>query len=417
MPPVASPNPVVVTGIGLVTSLGLDTETTWANLKRGRNAARFLEFDTAPGTPRYAGFPVLECDRQRPLDLLLRALRVAMADARLEEAPPDPDRAATVVGYGKGDLGRLARIHAALRDEGPDTEALRDFGSTWPNVGAREVSRLCDFRGPAPAPVAACATGVVAVLRAAALIREGACDLALAGAGDTTLTPIVLGTFRKMGVMAPVGEGDEPGKAVRPWDRGRSGFLVGDGAALLVLEGAEHARKRGVAPYAEIAGGALGSDAFHITGLNPEPSNLAGLIRRALDRAGVAPEEVDHVNLHGTATRDNDPLECRALRRALGGHAETVSCSANKSQIGHLLGAAGAAELAITCLAIRDGFVPPTLNLTDPDPACDLDATPLVGRARPIRAALKLSMGFGGHLAVAVVRQAKGPCREADSHE
>jgi 3-oxoacyl-[acyl-carrier-protein] synthase II len=173
---------------------------------------------------------------------------------------------------------------------------------------------------------------------------------------------------------------------------------------LLVLERGDRAARRGVVPYAEIAGGALGADAHHETDLNPDPAGLAHVIRIALARSGVSAAEIDHVNVHGTATRSNDPTECRALRLALGAGVERVACSANKSQIGHLLGAAGAVELAIACLSIRDGFVPPTLNLTDPDPACDLDATPLAGRARSIRAALKLSIGFGGHLAAAVLR-------------
>jgi 3-oxoacyl-[acyl-carrier-protein] synthase II len=241
------------------------------------------------------------------------------------------------------------------------------------------------------------------VLQGTELIRRGACDVALAGSADASLEPLVLAAFRRMKVLA---HDDDPARAVRPWDRKRSGFLVGEGGALLVLERAEAARGRGVVPYAEIAGGALGADAHHETDLNPDPAGLAYVIRRALANSGVRPDEIDHVNVHGTATRANDPTECRALRLALGDAAHRVACSANKSQLGHLLGAAGAAELAISCLSLRDGFVPPTLNLTDPDPACDLDATPLVGRSRPpIRAALKLSIGFGGHLAAAVLRK------------
>jgi 3-oxoacyl-[acyl-carrier-protein] synthase II len=231
------------------------------------------------------------------------------------------------------------------------------------------------------------------------------------GAGDASLDPMVLGAFRRMGVLARVDvrAGDDPGRAMRPWDRGRSGFLVGEGAAVLILERDDHAQARGVNPYAELAGGALGADAFHLTDLNPDPSGLAFVIGRALANAGVGAGEIDHVNVHGTATRTNDPLECRALRLALGPQADRVACSASKSQIGHLLGAAGAAELAITCLAIRHGFVPPTLNLDDPDPACDLDGTPQVGRPRAIGAALKLSIGFGGHLAVTVLKRSERP--------
>ncbi len=214
-----------------------------------------------------------------------------------------------------------------------------------------------------------------------------------------------------MGVLARQNEGDDPGLAVRPWDRNRSGFLVGEGAAVLVLESEKHARARGVLPYAELCGGAFGADAFHMTDLNPDPMNLAGLIGRSLENAGVNTSEIDHVNVHGTATLVNDPLECQALRLTFGNHANKLACSANKAQIGHLLGAAGAVELAFTALAIRDGFAPPTVNLDDPDPLCDLDGTPNVGRSLTIRGALKLSIGFGGHLAAAVLKQADEPRR------
>ncbi len=177
---------------------------------------------------------------------------------------------------------------------------------------------------------------------------------------------------------------------------------------MLVLERLDHALARGAAPYAELAGGALGSDAFHETALDPDPTGLARVIARALRDAGVEPSELDAVNVHGTATLANDPLECRAFRLALGSEADRVACSANKAQIGHLLGAAGSAELAIAALSVRDGFAPPTLNLDHPDPACDLDGTPSVGRALPIRTLLKLSLGFGGHFAAAVLRRVGG---------
>jgi 3-oxoacyl-[acyl-carrier-protein] synthase II len=360
--------------------------------------------------PAFAGYPHRPSNHR--VDRNLReATDEAAGDARLHDPAIDRDRVATIVGSSKGNIGRLTRFHKALSQEGPERYGGGPWIWCWPHSGAAAIAADWDLRGPCLAPVAACATGLIAALQAAALIRRGDCDLALAGAGDASLEPLVLGAFRRMGVLARV-DGD-PARAVRPWDRDRSGFLVGEGAAVLVLEREDHARARGVLPYCEFAGGTFGSDAHHITGLNPDPSNLAGLIGRALDAAGVDPSEIDHVNLHGTATRVSDPLECQAIRRALGSHADGVSCSANKAQVGHLLGAAGAAELAFTCLAIRDGFVPPTLNLDDPDPLCDLDATPHVGRSRPIRAALKLSLGFGGHLVAAVVRQADAPRREA----
>ncbi|MDR3636867.1 MAG: beta-ketoacyl-[acyl-carrier-protein] synthase family protein [Isosphaeraceae bacterium] len=413
---------VVVTGIGLVTGLGGTRESTWAALKDGGNALRRLDGLVPEGVLPWAGAPWFddggiapECGGDPALSLLLRSAHEALTDAglgrRTPDGPPsyDPERVATLAGLSKGCLQSLAR-----RRRDNDWISAAAAGSRWPdhywpNAGALAISRSADLRGPCLAPVAACATGLVAALQAADLIRRGACDIALAGAGDASLDPLVLGAFQKMGVLAR-GDG-APSRALRPWDRRRSGFLVGEGAAVLVLERADHARERGAVPYVEFAGGAFGADGYHETSQNPDPSGLADLIARALVRARTEPSEIDLANVHGTATPSNDPLECRALRLALGAHAENVSCTANKSQIGHLLGAAGAAELAIACLSVRDGIVPPTLNLDDPDPACDLDATPHVGRRRSIRAALKLSIGFGGHLAAAVVRRIDGESR------
>lgn len=400
---------VVVTGIGLETALGRGREASWQALRRGRSGLRYLE--SPAGTPAWAGGPAVSLTLS---GITGRAAGEAWGDAELDRHGPDPDRAAVVVGLSKGDLGRLGSAHLALSEHGPGRAGFpKNWTRGWPGGGAARLAAVFGLRGPCLAPVAACATGLIAALRAADLIRTGHCDVAFAGAGDQSLNELLLGAFRRMGVFPGLGEGVDPARAVRPWDRSRSGFLVGEGGAVLVLEREEHARARGVLPYCEFAGGAFGSDAFHMTDLNPDPANLAGLIGRALRLAGVEPGGLDHVNVHGTATRTNDPLECQALRLALGAHADAVSCSANKAQIGHCLGAAGAVELALTCLAVRDGFVPPTLNLDDPDPLCDLDGTPHVGRSRPVRAALKLSLGFGGHLAAAVVRRFDGPRREA----
>ena len=402
---------VVVSGVGLLTGLGADREATWSQLCAGRSAMGWLDERLSAGGAVHAGgkIPNLNHDAWEHTQM---AGWEAMRDAGLSRNSSfDHDRAAVIVGMSKGDLGRRCHAHRRLLSEGPDDSML---GATWNRsqsaFAAACLSRCYDLRGPCSiAPIAACATGVIAALNGADLIRRGICDFALVGAGDASLNPLVLGAFRNMRALARV-DGD-PARSVRPWDKTRSGFLPGEGAAVLVLEREDHARARGVLPYAEFAGGAFGSDAYHITDLNPDPSGLAHLIGLALKNGEMQPGDLDYINVHGTATRQNDPLECRAIRKALGSHADSVSCSANKAQIGHLLGAAGAAELAITCLAMRDGFVPPTLNLDDPDPACDLDGTPHVGKSREIRAALKLSIGFGGHLAVAVLRRPSGPRR------
>jgi 3-oxoacyl-[acyl-carrier-protein] synthase II len=397
---------VVITGVGLITALGPDRETTWDALKHGQTGARDL--DSPVLGPGFAGFQCprpLSVEVDPALDLLERAADQALADAGLDGAGRDldPDRAAVLLGLSKGGVRNLSRAHETVRSGRLEDRALAGVWSgSWPSAGASAVSARYGFRGPCLAPIAACASGLVATLQAVDLLRRGDCDVALAGGADASLEPVLLAAFRRMKVLARV-EGD-PARAVRPWDIRRSGFLIGEGGAVLVLERIDRARARGVRPYAELAGGAIGSDAHHETALDPDPAGLARVILRALADAEMTPADIDAVNVHGTATLSNDPLECRALRRALEGEADRLACSANKAQIGHLLGAAGSAELAIAALSIRDGFAPPTLNLDDPDPACDLDGTPIVGRDLPIRALLKLSIGFGGHLAAAVLR-------------
>jgi 3-oxoacyl-(acyl-carrier-protein) synthase len=415
---------VVVTGIGLATGLGLGREQTWQAMREGRSALRRLEEVGTPSAPYY-GAPVTKV---RPLlrpsvdrgeqteEPVLRWLDAIVAEA-LRDAGfgaattlYHPERSAVLIGSSKGGIRSLGLLQGLVRETAPDSTAVaKAFMASWPSAGASRVAQALDFRGPCLAPVAACATGLVAVLQAVDLIRRGTCDLALAGSVDAALEPLLLATFRRMRILAAVP--GEPSEAIRPWDRNRSGFLVGEGGALFVLERADRARARGISPYAEVVGGALGADGFHETDLDPNPEGLANVLQHALRRARVAPRDVDHVNVHGTATRPNDPLECRAIHRALGDGARQVVCTANKSQIGHLLGAAGSAELAIACLSIRDGFIPPTLNLRDPAPECDLDVVANVGRSLPIRVALKISIGFGGHLAAAVVRRPEGPCR------
>ncbi|WP_406701039.1 beta-ketoacyl-[acyl-carrier-protein] synthase family protein [Singulisphaera sp. Ch08] len=429
MSPSLSPSAakVVVTGIGLWTGLGVDRESTWNAIRAGETAARALSDELSGPGRRDVGCPLLLEEGHtvgsdgRTLSIVARTAAEALADAGLttsDQTQPGAltvasDRVATLIGLSKGCMQNLDRLARAGHDpamiaDGPSHSWIWEH-LCWPNAGASLIAARYDLLGPCLAPVAACATGLVAVLQGAELIRRGVCDVALAGSADASLQPLLLGAFRRMGVLAR-SDGD-PSRVARPWDRSRSGFIVGEGGAVLVLEREEHARARGILPYVEVAGGALGADAFHETTMNPDPAGLAALIGRALTHSGISASELDHINVHGTATRVNDPIECRAIRLALGHDANRVACSANKSQIGHLLGAAGAAELAITCLAMRDGFVPPTLNLDDPDPACDLDGTPHTGRSTPIRSALKLSIGFGGHLAAALLRQPDAPFR------
>ena len=232
-------------------------------------------------------------------------------------------------------------------------------------------------------------------------IRDHQCDIALAGSAEA-IDPLFAAGFQKMRVLA---EADDPSEACRPFDRHRSGFVMGEGAAMFVVERLSHALARNVPIYAEIAGGKMMADAHHMTGLDVESESLTRLITETLKRADLNPTDVGYVNAHGTGTPQNDVMETRGIRRALGSHADSVCVSALKSMLGHLVNASGSVELAITTLALRDGFVPPTLNLTDQDPECDLDCVPLVGQPRRVQSALKLALAFGGHLvAVALNR-------------
>ncbi|MFM7160685.1 MAG: beta-ketoacyl-[acyl-carrier-protein] synthase family protein, partial [Planctomycetaceae bacterium] len=347
--------------------------------------------------------------REPLLDLAWRAAWEAWLHARLDTAPADPDRIACVLGTSKGGWQAL---HHLFREVHPPPGGLPSTtqgdwpGQFLPSAPGAWVAARLGLRGPLLCPVAACATGLLSVHRAADLIAAGRCDVALSGSVDASLVELVQASFRRLGVLAP--PGGDPARAVRPFDRDRRGFVVGEGAAVLVLERVAHARARGVAPLATWLAGGLGSEAKHLMQLDPDPAQLAHVIGETLARAGLDPREIDCVGYHGTATRGNDPLESAAVLKALGPHARSIPGSSLKGALGHLLGAAGSVELAALVLALRDGVVPPTVNLTHPDPACPLDYTP--GRARPVplQTALKLSLGFGGHLACALLRRGSG---------
>jgi 3-oxoacyl-(acyl-carrier-protein) synthase len=361
-----------------------------------------------------------------------RAAAEALRDAGLDLSQCDRDRAGCVVGSSKGSLASFARFwqgerhghRAESRYESHGTSAVsvgiaaappqrvandldeRAAAELWnqflPHQAASEIARRFDLRGAAVCPVAACATGLLSIVQGADLISRGHCDTVLAGSSDQALQKVLCASYRRLGVLASGFE--NPATACRPYDRQRNGFLIGEGAAILVLERYDQALARGRKPYAEWIAAGMAADPSGMTRVEREPRGLARLITDVLRRGGVAPDELDYINLHGTATRDNDLCETRALKSALGGAARKIASSSLKGTMGHLLGAAGSVELAATLLALRDGCIPPTANLTDPDPECDLDYTPLVARHRPLQTALKLSLGFGGHLAAAIVR-------------
>ena len=449
---------VVVTGIGMVTPLGEDRESSWAAACAGARAVRRLALGAGESRVTALGAPaVCRAFRRQPAQERLPALVLAgprgpdapeppapdvarwadashapvgwagemgdapdrpsvLADCAAEEAmidaglfkrtldDPDP-RFGCAVGVSKGSLDRATQ---ALSQQ--DLTGIIDprlWEGFFPSSVATQLAARYHLGGPSHCPVSACATGLFAVTQGANWIADGRCDQVLCGSVDASLTPLLLASYRRMGVLAPV-ESEAPAEAVRPFCATRNGFAVGEGAALFVLEEAQQAQRRGARTYAELAGWMCAADANAITDLSDQPDSLVRCIQETVERSGIALQEVGHVNCHGTATRQNDAWETRGLRAAFGAHADQLRLTANKSMMGHLLGASGSVELALTILALRDQFVPPTVNLRRPDPACDLDYTPSRGVGAPIFAALKQSIGFGGHIATAIVKQCRG---------
>ena len=400
---------VVVTGIGLVTPVGTDRETTWRNLKNGVSGIVVLGPDRDRGRLQHEvagevrGFvPPRGTERlDRYLQMAIAAAREAVAEARLEgDLLRD---AGCVMSSSKGGLETLLTANeqwVKTRTPYPPETFLRYFLSAAGTAVAEDLR----LRGPLLCPVAACATGLLVLERAAGLIRDGACTTALAGGTDSSLLEAVFAGFRRLRALAEV-QGDNPAGVCRPFDMGRTGFVLAEGAGVLVLEELEQARRRDATIYGEVAACAAGADGWHETSLDADHAVLPQLITLALQRAGLTAADVDYINAHGTGTHQNDLIESLCIKRALGDTAMRTSISSTKSMIGHLLAGAAIVESAVVFLAMRDGFVPPTINLTHPDPACDLDYTPNVGRTRPVRTALNISSGFGGHVAVLAAKQ------------
>jgi 3-oxoacyl-(acyl-carrier-protein) synthase len=396
----------VITGIGLFTSIGHSREAVWQAIQRGESGVGRLT--------GIAGIPdglllgaTVDIDTEFPgqlknIPLCRQTAAEAMADARIHLATIDRDRFGCSIGAHMGDSDyvteRLGRHDLIPPGKRPWWEQF------LPNTSCALVASDYDLRGPRLSNSTACASGTIAILKAIRAIRDGQCDIALAGSSEA-IHPLFAAGFYNMRVLA---EHDEPARACRPFDLHRNGFVMGEGAAMLVLERLEHAQQRGARIYAEAMGGRILTDARHMTNLDANSDAIVELINGTMRSAGVVPRDIAYVNAHGTGTQQNDLMESRGIRTAFGRAADSVCVSSNKSMLGHLVNASGSVELAITALALRDGFAPPTLNLNDPDPECDLDCIPLIGRVRPLEHALKLSIAFGGHLAAVVLRRWTG---------
>ena len=397
------PEPVVITGIGLIASVGGDREQVWQAVRHGVSGVRSLSGLKGIPDGLLIGAPV-ELPPSRPgrlkvIDLCQTAAAEAIDDAGIEGDAVDRDRIGCAISGHIGDTWWLETVTGYGDERGPD--AVPWHHQFLPSSACVEVANRFGLYGPRLCHSTACASGLVEVLAAARAIRDGQCDLALAGSGEA-FHPIFAAGFRQMRVLAMH---DDPEQACRPFDLERRGFVMGEGAGMLVLERLSHAVARGARIYAQLCAGRMHAEAHHVTGLDADCDALTHLIGETLDQAQLAPHDVHYINAHGTGTQQNDLAEARAIRRALGRSADGTCVSATKSMLGHLVNASGSVELGITILALRDGFAPPTMNLTHPDPECDLDCVPLRGRSRRLDTALKLSVAFGGHLVAVALRR------------
>ena len=399
MEPVPSDRGVAITGLGLVQPHGVGLASAEAVFE-GRSAVAYLP--EIADIPDATGAAVRDFLPPRGTESCDRAVQFAVAAAEeawtrsgLPDAGIPPARVATVLSLSKGGLFSLARwADRPAADWAEVTQAM-------PDAAARTVAARFGLTGPIGAPITACSSGGHALAWGATLIRRGVVDAALVGAAEASLHPIILGSYRRMGVLAAAGA--DPATSVRPFSATRRGFAIGEGAGVLVLESETSLRRRGARPIVRLAGWASGCQTSGLTDMEPGGETLTHLIREAIRRARVDPAAIDYVHAHGTATPANDATEARAIRAALGEAAGGVSVSSTKGSHGHLLGAAASVELVLVALAIERGLVPPTANLTDPDPQVALDCTPLRPRKRTIQHALKISSGFGGQAMVVVL--------------
>ena len=407
---------VVVTGLGAVTPLGPDLETSWRRLVAGEGACRPITAFPVDGHPVRIACEADEFEPGRWLDkralhrtdrfaqLAVAAARMAEADAGLE-VEREPDRVGASIATAQGGVASLTACCAGA-DSGRILPTL--VTAFMPNMAAGWVSMELGLRGPVGAPCTACAASAMAVGEGYDAIRLGRAEVMICGGSEAGITPLAMAGFAAMRALSR--RNDEPARASRPFDAGRNGFVMGEGAAVLVLEELEHARARGATIYAELAGYGMSSDAYHMTEPDPVGAGQARAIQAALDDAGIDVADVDYVNAHASSTELGDATETAALKLALGEEkARSTPVSSIKGATGHCLGAAGAVEAAATVLAIRDDVVPPTINYETVDPSCDLDYVPNEARRLPVRVAFSNSFGFGGHNAVLAFRKPEAP--------
>lgn len=408
----------MVTGVGLVSALGLDTEGTWSGLLEGRSGvAPITHFDAESFSSRFAaevkGFdPLAYVDKKnsRKMDLFIlyaiAAGDLALKSACLEIEDSNRTRIGVYIGSGIGGFGTIESEHTNFLNKGSRKISPFFIPASIGNLATGQVSIRLGAAGPNSATCTACSAGSHAIGDSFKIIERGAADAMIAGGSEAAITPMGVGGFAALRALSTRNE--EPERASRPFDRDRNGFVIGEGAGLVVLEELEHARGRGAPIYAEIVGYGMSGDAYHMTAPPEDASGAVRVIQATLDDAQVPPTQVNYVNAHGTSTPPNDRIETKAVKIVFGEHAYKLAMSSTKSMTGHLLGAAGGLEAGITALAIKNQIIPPTTNLENPDPECDLDYVPNEPREAKIDYALSNSFGFGGTNAALLFKRFEG---------
>ncbi len=401
---------IVVTGMGIVSPVGIGVEAFWESIIGGRSGVGpITSFDVSEYTTRFAACvddfdpsAVVDAKEARRMarfqQFAVVAAAEALRDADLQITEENADRIGTIIGSGIGGLGFMEEQHDVLRDRGPNRVSPFLVPMMITDLAAGYVSIRFGAKGINYCPVSACSTGNHAIGEAGEAIRRGAAEIVIAGSFDAGVTPLGLAGF--CAARALSSRNDEPQAASRPFDLGRDGFVMGEGGAILILEELEHALARGARPVAELVGYGATADAYHITAPAPDGSGAIRSMRAAITQSGLAPADIGYINAHGTSTPQGDIAETRAIKEVFGADAPPVSST--KSMTGHLLGGAGAIEAVASVLAMDRGMLPPTTNLTDPDPECDLDYVPNVARPATTRAAMSNSFGFGGHNATII---------------
>jgi 3-oxoacyl-[acyl-carrier-protein] synthase II len=396
-----------VTGLGMVSPLGLDTKSTWEAVTAGRSGVDYITaFDAEGFETQFAaevkGFdPAQYVSRKevRRMDrfcqFAVAATEEALAQAQLDVADADPYRTAIILGSGIGGIISLSEQFDLLKEKGPKRVSPTLIVASLIDNAPAAISMRLGAKGPNLGIVSACASGADAIAQAWEMIRQGRVDIAIVGGSEAPIAPISVASFNATGALSK--RNSDPQRASRPFDVGRDGFVMAEGAAVLILESGDRVRNRGVQPMAELAGFGSTSDAYHVTAPSPTGESTYRALEAALARSGLTPQDVDYINAHGTSTQLNDLMETKAIKMALGDRAHQIPISSTKSMTGHLIGAAGAIEAAFCVLTIQHGLIPPTINLEEPDPECDLDYTPHQARQAQVRAALSNSFGFGGH--------------------